>query len=162
MCVTHMSVLFYPNESLIRPTLEIVHFNNEELNDLLQEMRVVLDKTKALGLAANQIGYNYSIFLMKDSKGEVHEFINPFINEMIGHQFIQEGCLSFPDIYVSVNRAKEVFVTAKTRTGEFFSRVAVDVEAVIIQHEVDHLNGITFLSKVSRNERKLILKKFKK
>lgn len=129
-----------------------------DLHATLNAMFEVMETEKGIGLAANQVGINARIFIMKDQKGKLWEFINPEIVERDGGQQINEGCLSAPGVFVQVPRSQSVTVKAQDRNGEEFRVVCQDIEAVCVQHELDHLDGVFFLSKTSRNQRRAALK----
>lgn len=125
---------------------------------LLDEMAAHMKAENGIGLAANQVGQPFRIFIMQDQKGKIWEFINPEIVEREGHYTIEEGCLSAPGVTVQVPRSQTVMVKALNRNGEEFKVVCQDVEAVCVQHEIDHLDGIFFLEKTSRNQRRAALR----
>ncbi len=104
-----------------------------------------------VGLAAPQIGLNKRIAIVDidDDMGTI-ELINPEIIYSSGSQTGPEGCLSFPGIYGEVTRPNFIRVKAQDRKGKGFVLEAEEFLARAIQHEVDHLNGILFTSKVTR------------
>jgi peptide deformylase len=104
-----------------------------------------------VGLAAPQIGLDLKIAIVDidDELGTI-EMINPRILETSGEQTGPEGCLSFPDLYGDVMRPYYVKIEALDRKGRKFSLEAEDFLARAIQHEIDHLDGILFTSKVIR------------
>lgn len=126
----------------------------EFLDAMAQHMR----SENGIGLAANQVGNGSRIFIMLDQKGKLWEFVNPEIVDRDGTQQINEGCLSAPGVFVQVPRAETVTVKARDRSGEEFSVVCSGIEAVCIQHELDHLDGVFFLEKTSRNQRRAALR----
>ena len=88
--------------------------------------------------------------------------INPEIQETSGSITWEEGCLSFPGLYQDVERAEYVRVEATDRNGERYELEAEGILAVAIQHEVDHLDGILFLERMSPLKRRLARKDYKK
>lgn len=104
-----------------------------------------------VGLAAPQIGVDEQIAVVdiEDGSGTI-ELINPEILETSGEQTGVEGCLSFPGLYGEVTRPYYVKVKAQDRKGKFFTIKAEDYLARAIQHEIDHLHGVLFTSKVSK------------
>jgi peptide deformylase len=153
-----MKLVLYPDEILSKVCEEVTEFN-EELHKTLDAMRDIMTKNNGIGLAANQVGIQKRFFIMQDKKGKIWDFINPRILEQDGLIQINEGCLSAPGAIVQPVRAQNVTVEAQDRDGNKFTIVAEDIEAVCIQHETDHLNGIFFLSKVNRQQRRAALKK---
>jgi peptide deformylase len=152
-----MKIYHYPDEILKTPCAPVTSFD-ERLHKILDEMLPAMKDNSGIGLAANQVGYSMRVFIMLDKKGVLWEFINPEIIEKAGGQQINEGCLSAPGVFVQVPRALYVTVKAKNRHGEEFTIVAEGIDAVCIQHEYDHLDGIFYLEKTSRNQRRAALK----
>ena len=108
---------------------------------------------KGLGLAAPQVGLPYQIMVLNpaaDPQQREREgvFINPVILERKGSVEGEEGCLSFPQLYAKVRRAKTVTVTAYNLKGECVNAVVSDLEARLWQHEVDHLHVVLFIDKM--------------
>lgn len=153
-----MQILKFPHPVLRQRTNPVTEFNTE-LHSLLDAMKVAMIANGGIGLAANQVGSSHRVFIMKDNRGKVVEFVNPEIIESEGSQFLNEGCLSGPGVYVQVARAKEVVVKAQDRNGEEFTVFCMDLEAVCVQHELDHLNGDFFIDKASRQQRRAGYKK---
>jgi peptide deformylase len=114
--------------------------------DLLYEQR-------GLGLAGNQVAWPYRVFitnLAADPKQPEHEevYINPVIIERKGTQEGEEGCLSFPGLYQKVRRSKNVKVRAYNLKGEAVDVVASELAARVLQHEIDHLDGVLYIDKM--------------
>lgn len=156
-----MKLIYYPNEILASVCEEVTEFN-EDLSKLIDEMTIIMLKHDGMGLSANQIGVKKRIFIMKDLKNNVKEFINPKITLTDGEQLTNEGCLSAPGIFVKVPRYEQVTVEAQNRNGETFKIGAIGIESVCIQHEIEHLDGKFFLDKLNRAEKRRIIKKIKK
>lgn len=156
-----MKLLLYPDKSLETICTEVKDFN-EDLWNKLDHMKEIMQKHDGMGLAANQIGLTERMFIMKDLKGKIWEFINPVIVFEDDIQYDEEGCLSFPGAIVNIQRAKQVTILAKDRIGFPINAGAIDREAICIQHEMEHLNGITFLNKLSRQQRREVLRSMKK
>lgn len=117
-----------------------------------------------MGLAGPQIGLMKRIFVMN-----VHQrpdsaltIINPIILQRKGKFSYREGCLSFPGVAVEVERAAEVTATFSNEKNECQHRTFRNLEAICFQHELDHLDGKTFLDRISRLKKEMISKKFKK
>lgn len=152
-----LTTVKYPDPILSTPCSAVVDFNSE-LHLLLDEMAKHMISEKGIGLAANQVGHSIRAFVMLDMKGKIWEFINPEIIDKDDHQQLDEGCLSAPGVYVQVPRAGIITIKAMNRHGEEFKVVCQELEAVCAQHEIDHLDGIFFLSKTSRNQRRQALR----
>lgn len=156
-----MKLLYYPDKSLEMACVEVKDFN-EDLWNKLDHMKEIMEKNDGMGLAANQVGLTERMFIMKDSKKKIWEFINPVVVFEDDVQYEAEGCLSFPGVTVSVKRFKQVTLVAQDRKGEHINVGAYEKEAVCVQHEMEHLNGITFLDKLSRQQRREVIRSIKK
>lgn len=152
-----MKLLLYPNDILTKKCTDVEVFD-ALLHSILDEMQQIMLQSNGMGLAANQVGLELNIFIMKDLKGKVWEFINPEILSEIDAQFESEGCLSFPGLFISVKRPGQIGLRAFDRNGESFRIGAVGREAVCISHEMDHLKGKTFLDHMSRQQKRDSLK----
>jgi len=156
------NLVLYPNPILSKPTTQVVDFN-EEIHKILDNMREIMLKYNGLGLASNQLGYNYSMFIMKEANAKkegVIEFINPKIVETSNLLVnAPEGCLSAPGVYVDIVRPQELLIEAYNRYGEVFKGVLYDIEARCAAHELEHLEGKFFLDKVNRQQRRAALRK---
>lgn len=143
-------IVKYPAEILEQPCKPVTVFNNK-LKKLLNDMYDTMIEFDGVGLAAPQIGVDEQIAVVDigDERGTI-ELINPEILEATGEQTGIEGCLSFPGLYGEVTRPYYVKVKAQDRKGKFFTIEAEDYLARAIQHEIDHLHGVLFTSKVSK------------
>lgn len=143
-------IVMYPADILETKCLKVEVFD-KKLIKLLNDMYDTMIEFDGVGLAAPQIGIDQQIALVDigDESGSI-ELINPEIIETSGEQTGPEGCLSFPDLYGEVSRPYKVKVQAQDRKGRHYTLEAEDFLARAIQHEIDHLNGILFTSKVSR------------
>lgn len=148
-----MNLIYYPNKILTTPTKEVINFD-ETLKKELDEMVSIMLKYNGLGIASNQCGLNKSMFVFKDRKNEIHKVINPKILSMEGEVSISEGCLSFPQIFISVLRPETIEIQYWDDKGEEQTGIAYDMDARVILHEMDHLRGIDFLSYTNRATRK--------
>lgn len=161
--ITPLSLRHYPDEILKIPCEKVEVFD-EDLEILVANMFATMYMYNGIGLAANQIGVSKQIIVMDTTvsgQGR-HVLINPKIlatHETFGR--FQEGCLSFPGIHAFVKRPIEVLVEAQDQTGQIFSKLFTGIEAVCIQHEMDHLIGVTFYDHLSDVQKNLIKKKIK-
>ena len=143
-------IVMYPDEILEKPCRPVTVFNNK-LKKLLNDMYDTMIEFDGVGLAAPQIGVDEQIAIVEiDETSGTIEMINPEILETKGEQTGVEGCLSFPGLYGEVSRPFYVKVKAQDRKGRTFTIEAEDYLARAIQHEIDHLHGILFTSKVLR------------
>lgn len=119
---------------------------DDKLSALIQDMRETLKKEQGAGLAAPQVGVLRRIFLadVEPESGEYKVFINPEIISSSGkNDKYYEGCLSYPGRTFRIVRAHKIKMRAQNEKGEFFEYSADDFNARCLQHEFDHLNGIT-------------------
>jgi peptide deformylase len=121
---------------------------------------------QGIGLAAPQVGVSKRVTTIDLSMGKEPDdklvFINPEIISSDGKLYEEEGCLSFPDIREKVVRAARVRVRAQDEHGKWFEMDGDDLMARCMQHEVDHLDGILFLFRMSALKRNLNLRKIRK
>ncbi|GKU82421.1 peptide deformylase [Niallia sp. NCCP-28] len=143
-------IVMFPNEVLER-SCETVTVFDKKLAKLLNDMYDTMIAFDGVGLAAPQIGIGKRIAVVDidDEMGTI-ELINPILLSFSGEQIGPEGCLSFPGLYGEVNRPFSIKVQAQNRRGKTFILEAEDFLARAILHEMDHLDGVLFTSKVIR------------
>ncbi len=120
---------------------------NSETREIVEFMIETLEKARGLGLAAPQIGVSQRLFVYRVGE-ETQVVINPQILGMKGEQIGIEGCLSIPGLLGDVPRANELRLKGFDARGRPFVRKATELEARVIQHEYDHLDGVLFFDKV--------------
>ncbi len=124
---------------------------DEKLSELLDDMYETMKKVDGVGLAAPQIGETIQVAIVEvDEEQDVIELINPVVTAIGGSEIEIEGCLSFPGFYGEVERPFYVKVEAQERDGSLYELEAEGYEARAILHEIDHLNGVLFDSKIIR------------
>jgi len=158
-------IVKYPEPVLSRPAAAVTEFD-AELKKLVEEMFESMYAAQGIGLAAPQIGISkrltvIDISFRKDPKDKI-VLINPEVIEEEGKQFEEEGCLSLPDIREKVRRAARVKVRAQNEKGESFEVEGEELLARAFLHEIDHLDGILFIDRISRLKRELALRKIRK
>lgn len=158
-----MKILKYPDPFLFKKVDSVENFNEQlkkETNEMLNLMRL----SNGVGLAANQVGLNKRIITMECSKDkDTYIFINPEITNFTEDEMLnEEGCLSFPDLYIGLNRKKEVELKWQDTKGEYHKEWFKELESICIQHEIDHLNGIVFVNRLKPAKKQLILNKYMK
>lgn len=142
------------DDILSKKSKEIEHID-DKIKELSQDMLETMYKNDGVGLAACQVGilkriivYDY-LYVEEDGKKSPMVMINPVIkNRSKSMVFVEEGCLSFPDEYKEVKRHEKVTVEYTDLDGKRKTLHAKDLEAVVIQHETDHLDGVVFLDRV--------------
>ncbi|MFH2059716.1 MAG: peptide deformylase [Pseudomonadota bacterium] len=166
-----LDILTYPEKSLLIPSVTVETIDNE-IKQLIQNMGQTMFNAPGVGLAAPQVGVNKRIIVYDsnadnpDFEGEKTDFtalINPQIIEASGSIISEgEGCLSVVDYNADVNRYEKVTVTAQDIDGNDIQFDAKGILAVIMQHEIDHLDGILFIDRISILKRAMYKKKIKK
>lgn len=145
------------SSEVLHKRVDNVSLKKEELVELVQDMLGVMIELKGIGLAANQIGVNQRVALVTDpNTRDVLVLVDPEIVRLGGSvQVRNEGCLSYPNLILPVPRFTQVTVDYQTLSGSNQTIKGTGYLARIIQHEVDHLNGITFIdrNKEYMNER---------
>jgi peptide deformylase len=158
-------IVKFPDPILERPTEPVTEFN-EDLRQLVDDMFESMYAAKGIGLAAPQVGVSKRLTVIDLSFKERPEdriiLINPEIILREGKQYEEEGCLSLPEIREKVSRAARVKVRAQDLDGNWFELEGTELLARAFQHEIDHLDGILFIRRVSALKRDLILRKIRK
>lgn len=158
-----MSILpikIYGSE-VLRQKAEAVEEMTDEVRRIVNGMRDSLYYHQGAGLAANQIGVARQIFLANDGK-DLIVCINPRIIEVDGKVVAEEGCLSIPGIYLDIQRAASLKLECRNEEWEPRQLEAEGLLARIIQHEVDHLDGVLITDRASFLARKLITGKLRR
>jgi len=147
-----MKLLHYPNEFLNKK-LDDVDLENPGFDpkELKQQMVELMIESKGIGLSASQVGLNYQLFVMGDSKENSTICINPQVLQHTEATTVDmEGCLSFPGIFVPVKRPEEILVEYYDENLEKVTTKITGYSVKCFLHEWDHLQGITFKDRVSK------------
>ena len=158
-------ILTYPNP-ILRQKVEQVNIFDDSLKELATDLAETMYAAPGSGLAANQIGECVSVIVI-DISSESEEkkhliLVNPEIVDKEGAQVDDEGCLSVIDLTAKVKRYQKLVVRTQDIEGKIWEFPAEDFLARVLQHEVDHLNGILFIDHLSSLKRALYKKKLKK
>ncbi len=140
---------------------------DQSVRDLVTDMIDTLRDAEGIGLAANQVGVAQRLFIIDLAKidpvhGDLVVFINPEIHTTDGACELEEGCLSFPDIYQKITRAESVRVTALDLDGNEFTVETDGMYARAILHEYDHIEGVLFIDHISPFQRTLLRGRLKR
>jgi peptide deformylase len=158
-------IVKFPDPILQQKTEPVTEFD-KELETLVEDMFESMYDAHGIGLAAPQIGVKKRITVIDLSNKATPEdklvLINPEITYREGKQFSEEGCLSLPEIREKVSRAAKVKIRAQDVKGKWFEMEGEELLARCFQHEIDHLDGILFLFRVSGLKRDLLLRKIRK
>jgi peptide deformylase len=160
-------VLQFPDPRLKRTSTPVGEIT-DEIRALAQDMIEVMYDEPGIGLAAPQVGEAIRLVVMdttwNDEGGERRPvvMVNPEILEREGEITWTEGCLSVPDFTAEVERAARVRVRYRDLDGNEHEEDATELRAVCFQHELDHLDGVLFIDRISRLKRSLYVKRRKK
>ena len=138
---------------VLRNPTEKFDFDNPQTDPKELQAGIVetMEKYGGLGLSANQVGIDLSVFVMRTQDEGIVAFFNPEITQISKEtEMMKEGCLSFPDIYIMLKRPKVVVMDYQTVEGEQRSIKLEGLGARCVQHEIDHLNGVIFLQRASQ------------
>lgn len=142
-----LSLIHESDPRLTQVSEELTDWNYDDVSKFTEQMWRIMTDTNGIAIAAPQLGWMKRVIVLSFAP---HIMINPVIVSAYGDvKSMTEGCLSFPDLQLDVERPSIVDVTYTSIFGDEVSTTFKDLEAVVIQHEVDHLNGIVFTSKVS-------------
>lgn len=151
----------YPDPSLRRRAKEIWKID-DATRELAHQMVETLIAKRGLGLAAPQVGVLKRLIIV-DVEEDFHVLINPHISEMSGERVLGiEGCLSIPGVEAEVERALSVKVRALNLDGEPVELERSDLVARVLQHEIDHLDGVLFIDYLSDARRLMLLKEYER
>ncbi|HMP78621.1 MAG TPA: peptide deformylase [Pirellulaceae bacterium] len=133
---------------------------DQKIKEIVAEMFELMYAAKGVGLAANQVGLPFQLFVVNTAgdplSGEELVFINPILSSPQGQATAEEGCLSLPGVFGNVVRAERIHVAAYDRSGQVIDRTIDDMLARVIQHEFDHVQGVMFFERMNPLELKLI------
>lgn len=134
-----------------------------EARPLVQQMFDTMIAAKGIGLAANQVGLRHRLFIMgSEHDGLVAACFNPVVTAVDGMLLADEGCLSFPNLFLKVKRPEIVAVSYQDSDGAVVERTFDGIWARVFQHELDHLDGIVFTKRVSKLKLDMARKKLAK
>ena len=160
-----LDVKYWPHPCL-KKVAEDIDATDPYTEIFIEELFNTMYAMRGMGLAATQCNINKRVLVIDATQAggkEKRAFINPVIKEVTDQTIItEEGCLSFPGIFAKVERADGVIVETDTLTGEREDVILTSVDAVCFQHELDHLNGITFLEYLKPVKRQMSEKKLRK
>ncbi|MBA3979904.1 MAG: peptide deformylase [Alcanivorax sp.] len=159
-----LDILEFPDPRL-RTVAKPVEKVDDELRKLIDDMFETMYAAPGIGLAASQVNVHKRLLVLdvSDEHNEPMVFINPEVTPLTGEtKTYDEGCLSVPGFYETVERPDRIKVRALDRNGEPFEMECDGLLAVCLQHEIDHLDGKLFVDHISRLKRDRIRKKLEK
>jgi len=150
-------IVKYPHPTLRHKSKPLVRVDSE-IVDIVHGMFDLMYENKGIGLAANQVDLPYRLFILNlesdpEQKEAEYVFINPEIIERKGMAEREEGCLSFPELYAPVRRPEKVVMAAYNLAGQEIRYQLDGLFARAAQHELDHLDGILFVDRLTPTAR---------
>ena len=141
----------YPADVLAGPASPVEKID-DNIRRLVEKMIDVMLKNKGVGLAAPQIGVPLRLFIISldGNRESVRVFVNPAVTPTGDLHVLDEGCLSVPNVYTKIRRYKKCKVTATDLDGKQFTEEAEGLSARALQHENDHINGVTIVSRMGQ------------
>jgi len=163
---TPYPILTYPDPFLQRPVAKVKNID-KALHNTIDRMAVTMYDAPGVGLAAIQVGINQRMLIYdiapRDDDRDLHVLINPKITAHDGTTLSKdEGCLSVPDFRADVNRAARIHVTGYDENEHPLDFDADGFLAIVLQHEIDHLDGKLFIERVSALKRRLYKRRIRK
>ena len=161
-----LDILTYPDNFLNEPTKPLENIDGK-VQQMIDDMAGTMYEAPGIGLAAIQVGWGKSLLIYdiapRDEKRDLHVLINPQIVTQEG-EFLSEneGCLSVPDFRADVKRAAYLTVDGHDREGKPIRMDAEGLLAIVLQHEIDHLNGTLFIEHISSLKRQMYKRRIKK
>jgi peptide deformylase len=160
-----LEILKYPHPILRKRSKEVARID-EEVRKLIHDMRETMYQAGGIGLAACQVGVSQRVIVLDVSPMDPqHSFvalINPEIIFEEGEIDHEEGCLSVPDCLEKVRRKEKVYVRGLSPEGMEMEVKGDGILAIALQHEIDHINGVLILDRMSRLKREIYRNKLKK
>ncbi|MBA4394374.1 MAG: peptide deformylase [Desulfobacca sp.] len=160
-----LDICKYPDPVLLQKAVPIKDID-AAVQRLIQDMIDTMYLAPGIGLAANQVGKPIRLIVFdvspKDQDRNPSVILNPEIVEAEGEQTLEEGCLSVPEYYSDVKRSAKVVVRGLDAEGKPVEVCGEGILATVLQHEIDHLDGVLFIERISALKRALYKKRIKK
>jgi len=160
-----LEILKYPDPNLKKKANPIIKID-PALCQLAKDMAETMYAAPGVGLAATQVGEPFRLIVLDvtpaDQPKDLKVLINPMIVSAEGDCTWEEGCLSIPDYCEEVKRKKKVVVRCQNLEGETVEIAGENLLSIALQHEIDHLDGILFIDRLSRLKRSLVKRKIQK
>lgn len=154
----------YPDE-ILKKKAEVIAKINGDLQKLIDDMIETMYHANGIGLAAPQVGVSKRLIVVDTSPRQENQslivLINPEIINSEGEILSEEGCLSLPGLIIRLKRKEKVIVRGLDRKGKTVAIEATGLLAKALQHEIDHLDGLLIIDRISPLKRELLRKKLK-
>ena len=158
-----LKILQFPDPKLRKVAKKVTKFD-KSLQNLASDMLHTMYEENGIGLAATQVDHHIRLIVMdlSEKRNEPMFFVNPEYKILDNHSTCsyEEGCLSLPNVCVTVPRFQSIRVQAQDISGEYFDRNFIGLEAICIQHEIDHLLGKTFIDYLDEDLKKNVLAEY--
>lgn len=150
---TGLRIILYP-DPILRRVCDPIETVNGDIRKLAEQMLSLMHQARGVGLASSQVGVPVRLFVCNPSgnEGDDRVYINPRLSVCAGAEEHEEGCLSIPNVTVTMRRATRVVLEALDLNSDSVRREATNLEARIFQHEIDHLNGRLILDAMSATD----------
>jgi peptide deformylase len=164
--MSKLEILTYPNKFLLNPTRALENIDGK-VQEMINNMAATMYDAPGIGLAAIQVGWDKSLLIYdlspRDESRNLNVLVNPRIIASEGEILSEEeGCLSVPDFRADVKRASRILVEGVDREGSPLRIEAQGLLAIVLQHEIDHLNGTLFIEHISTLKREMYKRRVKK
>jgi len=164
--MSKLDILTYPNKTLGQPTTPLDNIDGKA-QEMIDIMAHTMYEAPGIGLAAIQVGWDKSVLIYDISPREESRALQVLVNPKIVTQEGQiisenEGCLSVPDFRADVKRSEFISVEGHDREGNPIRLDAEGMLAIVLQHEIDHLNGTLFIERISSLKRQMYKRRMKK
>jgi peptide deformylase len=156
--MSNFTIKIYP-DPVLRKISDEVHEINESTRALIKDMFEIMEEEGGIGLAAPQVGISKRIIVLslKEKNFEKMALINPVIvSSSKETAFMEEGCLSIPGINADVQRSTKLIARGLTRSGKMVEITASNLLTRVLLHEIDHLDGVLFIDRLSDKEKKKV------
>ncbi len=164
--MSKLKILSYPDKFLSQPTQPLDNIDGK-VQEMIDKMALTMYDAPGIGLAAIQVGWDRRVLIYdvspRDENRSLHVLINPKIITREGEIVSEnEGCLSVPDFRADVKRTASITVEGLDRDGNPSKIDAEGILAIVLQHEIDHLNGKLFIEHISSLKRQMYKRRIKK
>ena len=164
--MSKLKILTYPDNFLSQPARPLDNIDGD-VQQMIDQMSETMYEAPGLGLAAIQVGWDKSVLIYDIAPPEAGRSLNVLINPRIVHQEGElvsenEGCLSVPEFRADVKRSASILVEGVDREGRPLRLEAHGMLAIVLQHEIDHLNGKLFIDHISALKKQLYTRRIKK
>jgi len=162
--MSNLRVIKYGNPILRMKASKVVSID-DNLHQLVKDMIEIMREDKGIGLAAPQVAQSLALLVIEmdliKEGSEPDVFLNPEILSSEGESVLEEGCLSLPDIREEVVRPEIITIRYQNLEGEIIEKKIDGLLARVLQHEIDHLNGVLFIDRLSSLKKQMLKKQLK-